>query len=59
MACLCGDVWSRVRQAQETNLKAPPHGINVGGVDAADCMRYLVATKSRAVIQGELRGCNT
>jgi hypothetical protein len=27
-----------------------------GGDDAADCMRYLVATKSRAVTQRKLRG---
>jgi hypothetical protein len=29
-----------------------------GGDDAADCMRYLVATKSRVVAQRKLRGCN-
>src|SRR5262252_7068246 len=28
----------------------------VGGDDAADCLRYLVATKSRAVMQRKLRG---
>ena len=27
-----------------------------GGNDAADCLRYLVATKSRTVAQRELRG---
>ncbi len=28
----------------------------VGGDDAADCLRYLVATKSRVVAQRKLRG---
>ncbi len=28
----------------------------VGGDDAADCLRYLVATKSRSISQGKLRG---
>ena len=28
----------------------------VGGDDAADCLRYLVATKSRAIAQRKLRG---
>jgi hypothetical protein len=28
----------------------------VGGDDAADCLRYLVATKSRSVVQRKLRG---
>ena len=28
----------------------------VGGDDAADCLRYLVATKSRTVTQRKLRG---
>jgi hypothetical protein len=27
-----------------------------GGDDAADCLRYLVATKSRVVAQRKLRG---
>ena len=27
-----------------------------GGDDAADCLRYLVATKSRVVAQGKLKG---
>ena len=27
-----------------------------GGDDAADCMRYLVATSSRVVVQRKLRG---
>jgi hypothetical protein len=29
---------------------------DVGGDDAADCLRYPVATKSRAVAQRKLRG---
>jgi hypothetical protein len=28
----------------------------VGGDDAADCLRYLVPTKARAVTQRKLRG---
>jgi len=28
----------------------------VGGDDAADCFRYLVATKSRTVAQQKLKG---
>jgi len=31
-------------------------GRGVGGDDAADCLRYLVATKSRAVMRRKLRG---
>jgi hypothetical protein len=27
-----------------------------GGDDAADCLRYLVATKARLVVQRRLRG---
>jgi len=27
-----------------------------GGDDTADCLRYLIATKSRAVTQRKLRG---
>ena len=34
----------------------PPLGFQVGGDDAADCLRYLVATKSRTVTQRKLRG---
>jgi hypothetical protein len=30
---------------------------SVGGDDAADALRYLVATKSRGVSQRKLRGC--
>jgi excisionase family DNA binding protein len=33
-----------------------PDEDGVGGDDAADCLRYLVATKSRAISQRKLRG---
>jgi hypothetical protein len=36
------------------NVDADENG--VGGDDAADCMRYLVATKSRIIAQSKLRG---
>jgi hypothetical protein len=35
-------------------VDADEHG--VGGDDAADCLRYLVATKSRVIVQRKLRG---
>ena len=37
-------------------LKVDADEDGVGGDDAADCCRYLVATKSRAVVQRKLRG---
>jgi len=37
-------------------LKVDADEDGVGGDDAADCMRYLVATKSRVVVQRKLRG---
>ncbi len=37
-------------------LKVDADEEGVGGDDAADCFRYLVATKSRAVVQRKLRG---
>ena len=37
-------------------LKVDADEDGVGGHDAADCLRYLVATKSRAVTQRKLRG---
>jgi hypothetical protein len=30
----------------------------VGGDDAADCLRYLVATRARSISQRKLRGFN-
>ncbi|MFO1513212.1 MAG: hypothetical protein U1F83_09925 [Verrucomicrobiota bacterium] len=36
------------------NVDADEEG--VGGDDAADCLRYLVATKSRSVVTRKLRG---
>ena len=40
----------------EDVLKVDAHEDGVGGDDSADCLRYLVATKSRAVTQRKLRG---
>ena len=40
----------------EDVLKVDADDDGVGGDDAADCLRYLVATKSRAVTQRKLRG---
>jgi hypothetical protein len=40
----------------EDVLKVDADEDGVGGDDTADCMRYLVATKSRAVTQRKLRG---
>src|ERR1043166_8116398 len=40
----------------EDVLKVDADEDGVGGDDAADCMRYLVATKSRIVTQRKLRG---
>jgi hypothetical protein len=40
----------------EDVLKVDADEDGVGGDDAADCCRYLVATKSRAVTQRKLRG---
>ena len=40
----------------EDVLKVDADEDGVGGDDTADCMRYLVATKSRAVVQRKLRG---
>ena len=40
----------------EDVLKVDCDEDGVGGDDAADCLRYLVATKSRAVSQRKLRG---
>ncbi len=37
-------------------LKVDADEDGVGGDDAADCLRYLVATKSRAGMQRKLRG---
>jgi hypothetical protein len=43
------------------NRKWPPRKVDadedgIGGDDAADALRYLVTTKSRAVTQRKLRG---
>ena len=40
----------------EDVLKVDCDEDRVGGDDAADCLRYLVATKSRTVAQPKLRG---
>ncbi len=37
-------------------LKVDADEDRVGGDDAADCLRYLVATKARTVTQRKLRG---
>ena len=40
----------------EDVLKVDAVEDGVGGDDAADCLRYLVATKARTVVQRKLRG---
>jgi hypothetical protein len=40
----------------EDILKVDADENGVGGDDAADCLRYLVATKSRVLMQRKLRG---
>ena len=40
----------------EDVLKVDADEDGVGGDDAADCLRYLVATKARIVAQRKLRG---
>ena len=40
----------------EDVLKVDADEDGVGGDDAADCLRYLVATKARSVTQRKLRG---
>jgi hypothetical protein len=40
----------------EDELKVDADEDGIGGDDAADCLRYLVATKSRVVAQRKLRG---
>jgi phage terminase large subunit len=40
----------------EDVLKVDTDEDGIGGDDAADCLRYMVATKSRAVAQRKLRG---
>jgi hypothetical protein len=37
-------------------LKVDADEDGVGGDDAADCLRYLIATKRRAMMQRKLRG---
>jgi hypothetical protein len=37
-------------------LKVDADEDGVGGDDAADCLRYLVATKTRSVLARKLRG---
>ena len=46
-------VWKR-REFPTPNGIAADDG--VGGDDCADCLRYLVATKARVVMQSKLRG---
>ncbi len=40
----------------EDVLKVDPDEDGVGGDDAADALRYLVATKAKTVVQPKLRG---
>jgi hypothetical protein len=40
----------------EDVLKVDADEDGVGGEDAADCLRFLVATKARTVAQRKLRG---
>jgi len=40
----------------EDVLKVDADEDGVGGDDAADCLRYLVATKPRTIVQRKLRG---
>ena len=40
----------------EDVLKVDADEDGVGGDDVAECLRYLVATKSRTVVQRKLRG---
>jgi hypothetical protein len=40
----------------EDVLKIDADDDGIGGDDTADCMRYLLATNSRAVTQRKLRG---
>jgi hypothetical protein len=40
----------------EDVLKVDADEDGVGGDDAADALRYLVATKSRVIVQRKLRG---
>jgi len=44
------------RMAARLNRRVQAEEDGVGGDDAADALRYLVATKSRAVAQRKLRG---
>ena len=44
------------RGRPEDVLKVDADEDGVGGDDAADCLRYLVATKSRTITQRKLRG---
>jgi len=37
-------------------LKADAAEAGIGGDDAADALRYLVATKARTIVQRKLRG---
>ena len=50
-------VWSSVdSDLPDDVLKVGTDEDGVGGDDAADCVRYLVATKARGVVQRKLRG---
>ena len=40
----------------EDVLKVDTDEDGIGGDDAGDCLRYMVATKSRAITQRKLRG---
>jgi len=47
--------WKRANRPEDV-LKVDADEDGVGGDDAADALRYLVATKSRTISQRKLRG---
>ncbi len=51
----CGR-WQHDPNRPEDVLKVDADEDGVGGDDAADCLRYLVAAKARSVIARKLRG---
>jgi hypothetical protein len=48
--------WQRDPNRPADVLKVDADDEGIGGDDAADCLRYLVATKARVVMQRKLRG---
>jgi hypothetical protein len=53
---MCHTTSVSVFSKQAHVLKVDADEDGVGGDDAADALRYLVATKARAVVQRKLRG---